>query len=85
MHNGTKWSPYLSTLITTLHNEVSTYYLIKRQSCHHIETSHMIYTANQLTGSYMMTTLTFNELKLPICITDKNISKNKDILDIHLT
>ena len=26
--------------------------LIKRQSCHHIETSQLIYKANQLTGFY---------------------------------
>ena len=36
--------------------------LMKRQSCHHIETSQLICSANQLTGLYMMTTLAFNEL-----------------------
>ena len=36
--------------------------LIKRQSCHHIETSQLICPANQLTGFYMTTTLVFNEL-----------------------
>ena len=37
--------------------------LIKRQSCHHMETSQLIYRANQLTGFYMMATLVFNGLK----------------------
>ena len=37
-------------------------WLIKRQSCHHIETSQLTCSANQLTGFYMMTTLGFNEL-----------------------
>ena len=36
--------------------------LTKCQSCHHIETSQLIYSANQLTGFYMMATLAFNEL-----------------------
>ena len=35
---------------------------IKRQSCHHIETSQLICSANQLTGFYMMATLALNEL-----------------------
>ena len=50
-------APNWFTNIGTFH------YLIKRQSCHHIETSHLICSANQLTGSYMMGTLAFNELK----------------------
>ena len=37
-------------------------YFIKRQSCHHIETSQLICSANQLTGFNMMLTLAFNEL-----------------------
>ena len=37
---------------------------MKRQSCHHIETSQMICSENQLTGFYMMATLAFNELIL---------------------
>ena len=37
-------------------------WLSKCQSCHHIETSRLIYSANQLTGFYMMAPLTFNEL-----------------------
>ena len=37
-------------------------YLIKRQSCHHIETNQLICSANQLTGFYMMATLAFIEL-----------------------
>ena len=36
--------------------------LIKRQSCHHIETSQLICSANQLVGFYMMATLAFNAL-----------------------
>ena len=36
--------------------------LIRRQSCHHIETSQLICKANQLTGFYMMATYAFNEL-----------------------
>ena len=36
--------------------------LIKRQSCHHIETRKLICKANQLTGVSMMATLGFNEL-----------------------
>ena len=44
---------------------------IKHQSCHHIETSQLICTANQLTGFYMMPTLAFNELillyKIKLC------------------
>ena len=37
-------------------------YLIKHQSCHHIETSQLIWSANQFTGFYMMATLAFNDL-----------------------
>ena len=37
--------------------------LIKRQSCHHIETTHLTCSKNLLTGFYMMTTLAFNELR----------------------
>ena len=37
-------------------------HLIKSQSCHHIETSQLICYANQLTGLYMIATLTFNAL-----------------------
>ena len=40
--------------------------LIKRQSCHHTETSQLICRANQLTGFYMMATLAFNELRKQI-------------------
>ena len=36
--------------------------LVKRQSCHHIETSQLICSANQLTGFYMIAILAFNEL-----------------------
>ena len=37
---------------------------IKRQSYYYIETSQLIWRANQLTGFYMMATLAFNELVL---------------------
>ena len=47
---------------------VATIYLKpnKRQSCHHIETSPLIWRENQLTGFYLKTTLVLHEL---ICIT----------------
>ena len=35
---------------------------IKHQSCHHLETSELICSTNQLPGFYMMTTLEFNAL-----------------------
>ena len=35
-----------------------------RQCCPHIETSQLIFTANQLTGFYMRATLALNGLKL---------------------
>ena len=38
--------------------------LIRRKSCHHIETNQLICSANQLTGFYMMETLAFNELMI---------------------
>ena len=38
--------------------------LIKRQSCHHIETNKLICFASQPAGICMMTTLTFNELSV---------------------
>ena len=38
-------------------------WIIKHQSCHHIETSQLICRINQLTGFYRMATLGFNELK----------------------
>ena len=37
-------------------------YFIKHQSCHHIETSQLICSANQLTGVCRIATLAFNEL-----------------------
>ena len=40
------------------------YKLIKRQSCHHKETSQLICSANQWTGFYQIATLAFNELKV---------------------
>ena len=47
--------------------------LIKRQSCHHIETSQLICRANQFTGFCMMATLAFNALKNLIVHYDKSI------------
>ena len=44
--------------------EYSSEYLIKRQNYHHIETSQLIWRANQLTGFYMMATLAVNELMI---------------------
>ena len=43
--------------------------LIKRQSCHHIETSRLICRAYQLNRFYMMATLAFNEFR-PILPTN---------------
>ena len=37
--------------------------LIKRQICHHLETSQLICRTNQLTGFYRMATVGFNELR----------------------
>ena len=37
---------------------------MKRQSCHHTETSQLIRYENELTGFYIMETLAFNELRL---------------------
>ena len=36
------------------------HWLIKRQSCHHIETSQLVCRADQLTGFFMMATSTFS-------------------------
>ena len=41
--------------------------LIKHQSCHHLETSQLTCSANQLTGFYTMTTLEYNELRKNGC------------------
>ena len=41
-----------------------TFQLIKRQSCHHVETNQLICIANQLPGFYMKATFAFNELML---------------------
>ena len=38
--------------------------LTKRQSFHHIETSQLIRSANELTGFYMIANLAFHELNL---------------------
>ena len=50
-----------------MHERVHTVQLInlmKRENCHHMETTQLIYPANKLTGFYMMATLAFNELTL---------------------
>ena len=55
--------------IEQLGNTGATHYtdfqLITGQSCHRIEISQLIYTVNQLTGSYRIATLTRDELKHP--------------------
>ena len=43
-------------MILTIKNR----YLIKRQTCYHIETSQLICSVNKLTDFYMMETLAFN-------------------------
>ena len=43
-------------------------YFIKHQSCHHIETSQLICSVNQLTGFYMIATLAFNELSTVLTV-----------------
>ena len=54
----------LKTLqLTYLHKCFVKYWLIKRQSCHHIDPNQLICSANQLTSFYTMTTSAFNELK----------------------
>ena len=48
--------------LTLIHDTFNTFcQLIKRRKCHHIETSPLICSENQLTGFYVMTTLAFNE------------------------
>ena len=47
--------------------------LMKRQSCHHIETSQLICSINQLTGFFMMATLTFNKLNFFQCLLSDSI------------
>ena len=66
---------------------------MKRQSCHHMETSQFICSADQLTGFYMIVTLTFNELRtyLPSCenslrhlvITAKTININFSFRNVY--
>ena len=47
---------------------LSTLYVcnFKRRSCHHIETSQLICSTNQLIDFYMMATLAFDDLKYEI-------------------
>ena len=45
--------------------QIPLFKFIKRQNCHHIESSRLICSANQLTGYYMMAILVFNELLQP--------------------
>ena len=56
------WSILLSSVTSFFCFETSK--LIKRQSCHHIEISQLIYKANQLSGFYMIVILAFNDLIL---------------------
>ena len=53
-----------TTRISTvkLSSKVYLYQLIKRQSCHHMETGQLICRANQLNGFYMILTLAFHGL-----------------------
>ena len=53
-----------SSNLINVYSPYSPISLVKRQSCHHIETTQLICSANQLTGFYMMVTLAFNELIL---------------------
>ena len=41
---------------------------MKRQSCHHIETSQLICSANQLTGFCMIANMAFNDLMWLCCL-----------------
>ena len=51
-----------NVLIVTNQNEVANIRnSLKGQSLHHIETSELICSGNQLTGFYMMATLALNE------------------------
>ena len=45
--------------------------LIKRQSCHDIETNQLICRANQLAGFYIMVTLAFSKLIFKISLFSK--------------
>ena len=56
----TMWADYIYEL--NLFKPV--FKLIKRQSCHHIESSQLICTTNQLTGFYVMATSAFKKLNL---------------------
>ena len=53
--------------------------LIKRQSCHHIETSQLSSSANQLTGFCMMETLAFNKLKYWIAKSEGHTCEEKHL------
>ena len=54
----------MEVMISTVIHDFWLDLLIKRQSFHHTETSQLICRANQLTGFYMMATLSFNELNI---------------------
>ena len=51
---------------------------MKRQSCHLIETSQLICSANQLTGFYMIATLVFNELNIVVLQRHRTLPKIYD-------
>ena len=59
-------------------------YFIKRQSCHHIETSQLICSANQLIGFYMMATLAFNDLNIIHIVNEKVPTVEKNLLQLVL-
>ena len=53
-------------------------WLIKRQSCHHTETSQLIWRANELASFHMMETLAFNELmNITGVYTERKVYRNK--------
>ena len=59
-------------------------WLIKRQSCHHVETSQLICTANLLTGFCMMTILAFKGYLRFKTITPQNVSCDAQIKDFFI-
>ena len=70
-----------------LHEKVSVYYFIKRQSYRHIKTSQMICSENQLTGFSMIATLVaFKELMLFDTVRreyQEKVKLNNKIVSVH--
>ena len=59
------WERYVGWIMDIKFSRVKHWkILIKRQSCHYIETSQLISRANQLTGFCKMSTLGFDEVRL---------------------